>query len=75
MSHTQQYCLIHKYLSDGNCPQCLKASRMLNHGAFSSSQDFPAQSQLPIASGWKCPVCENIYAPFWYECEKCNRGK
>jgi hypothetical protein len=22
--------------------------------------------------GWKCPVCNSVYAPFVLECEKCN---
>ena len=22
--------------------------------------------------GWTCPKCGNSYAPFWFECTKCN---
>ena len=25
-----------------------------------------------MKEGWKCPVCNNVYAPFVRECEKCN---
>ena len=25
-----------------------------------------------MKEGWKCPVCNSVYAPFVRECEKCN---
>lgn len=24
-------------------------------------------------TGWICPRCQNVYAPFWFSCEKCNK--
>ena len=26
-----------------------------------------------MKEGWKCPVCNSVYAPFVRECEKCNK--
>lgn len=27
----------------------------------------------PIKSGWQCPLCGQVYAPFVVECLKCNQ--
>jgi len=27
-----------------------------------------------MKEGWKCPVCNSVYAPFVRECEKCNKS-
>jgi len=24
-------------------------------------------------TGWICPRCGNVYAPFWFSCDKCNQ--